>query len=185
MVIETTFCQTIASRKPCKRPANRPAKCLQAKAKELTEKCVTRDSKSTKDQLMWQQLKMFLQILPVFLLLDLTWLGVVMKSFYQREIGDLARKTDGALAPRWGPAILVYILIPAGIVLFVKPLLQSNATYLNGFRWGAIYGLVLYGVYDLTNRAVLRDWSLTMTVVDIVWGCVLCGTVAMAMKAMD
>lgn len=131
---------------------------------------------------MWQSWKVFGAILPVFLVLDLTWIGVVMSTFYQREIGDLARRVDGAMAPRWGAAILVYLLIPAGLVLFVKPLLQPGAASLTAFRWGATYGFILYGVYDLTNRSVLQNWSLAMTVVDITWGCVLCGTVAVVMN---
>lgn len=134
---------------------------------------------------MWQSFKTFVLILPAFLLLDLIWIGVVMNPFYQREIGDLARRIDGSLAPRWGAAILVYLLIPAGIVLFVRPLLLPGESSLGAFRWGAIFGLVLYGVYDLTNRAVLQNWSLTMTVVDIAWGATLCGVVAVVMHIVN
>lgn len=134
---------------------------------------------------MWQSLKLFCVVLPVFLVLDLTWIGVVMKTFYDREIGDLARRVNGGLAPRWEAAVLVYLLIPAGIVLFVKPLLQPGSTPIDAFRWGATFGLVLYGVYDLTNRAVLQNWSLAMTVADIAWGCVLCGLVSIVMHSMN
>ena len=132
---------------------------------------------------MWQPLKLFCVVLPVFLLLDAIWIGVVMKTFYDREIGDLARRVDGGMAPRWGAAVLVYLLIPTGIVLFVKPLLQPGGTSIEAFRWGATFGLVLYGVYDLTNRAILQNWTLTMTIVDIAWGCVICGFVSTVMQA--
>ena len=46
-------------------------------------------------------LKLFLLILPPFLVMDLLWLGVVMKDFYAHELGDLARREGPALAPRW------------------------------------------------------------------------------------
>ncbi|MGC3965988.1 MAG: DUF2177 family protein [Pirellulales bacterium] len=46
-----------------------------------------------------KELKLFLLILPVFLVVDLTWLGVVMKNFYSSELGELARRRDGGLAP--------------------------------------------------------------------------------------
>jgi uncharacterized membrane protein len=131
---------------------------------------------------MWQSLKTFFLILPVFLALDVTWIGFVMKSFYDREVGDLARRIDGVMSPRWEAAVFVYILIPAGLVLFVRPLLPANGSYLSALRWGATFGLVLYGVYDLTNRSVLQNWSLTMTIVDIVWGCLLCGIVSVVMQ---
>ena len=75
-----------------------------------------------------QGFKVFGIVLPIFLLIDLIWLGVIMKDFYSRELGELTRRQDAALAPRWGAAILVYLLIPGGLVLFVRPLLGVNAT---------------------------------------------------------
>jgi uncharacterized membrane protein len=129
--------------------------------------------------------KLFAIVLPIFLLMDLLWLGVVMKSFYSQELGELARRDGAALAPRWGAAMLVYLLIPGGIVLFVRPLLGENSTAWQGFAWGALFGLVLYGVYDLTNLAILEKWTVRVTLADIAWGCVLCGTISVVMTLAD
>jgi uncharacterized membrane protein len=122
--------------------------------------------------------KIFAIILPVFLALDLLWLGVIMKTFYSQQLGELARRHGASLAPRWGAATLVYLLIPAGLILFVRPLLEENASYWRAIGWGALYALVVYGVYDLTNLAVLERWTLRMTVADIAWGVTLCGIVS-------
>ena len=134
-----------------------------------------------------QNLKSFaiVLVLPIFLLIDLLWLGIVMKGFYSRELGELARRQGDALAPRWGAALLVYLLIPGGIVLFVRPLLGENATAVQAFGWGAAFGFVLYGVYDLTNLAVLDKWTVRMTLADIAWGCVLCGITAVVMRLLE
>jgi len=51
-------------------------------------------------------------VLPIFLLIDLLWLGVVIKGFYSHELGELAHRQGGALALRWGAPLLVYLLIP-------------------------------------------------------------------------
>ena len=59
--------------------------------------------------------------------MDLLWLGVVMKDFYSHELGALARREGLGLAPRWS-GHLVYLLIPAGIVIFVRPILGETAT---------------------------------------------------------
>jgi len=128
--------------------------------------------------------KLFLLLLPIFLAADLFWLGVLMKGFYSAELGDLARRQDAALAPLWQAALLVYVLIPGGIVLFVRPLVRG-VTIGQSFARGAVFGLVLYGVYDLTNLAILEKWSLRMTLADIAWGCVLCGTISTVMKFVD
>jgi uncharacterized membrane protein len=132
-----------------------------------------------------QSWKLFAILLPVFLLIDLLWLGVVMKGFYSQELGDLARRQGAGLAPRWGAAMLVYLLIPGGIVLFVRPLLGVNSTAWEAFGWGAAFGLVLYGVYDLSNLAVLEKWTVRMTLADIGWGGVLCGTISALMRFVD
>jgi uncharacterized membrane protein len=72
-------------------------------------------------------------LVPLMLAIDMLWLGVVMKNFYAQEIGGLMRRNADGLAPRWGAALLVYLLIPAGLVLFVRPLLAEPASMLNAF----------------------------------------------------
>lgn len=119
--------------------------------------------------------KLLLIVAPLVMAIDLVYLGVIMKGFYEAEIGQLARREGGSLAPRWPAAILVYLLIPAGLVIFVRPAMGPQATLGQAFVWGALYGLVVYGVYDLTNRAILDHWPLRLTIADIAWGCVLCG----------
>lgn len=127
-------------------------------------------------------LKLFGALLPVVFVLDLLWLGGLMKSFYHSEVGDLARKVNGVFAPRWSAGVLVYLLIPAGIVLFVRPALGKDASAWQALAWGALFGLVMYGIYDLTNRTVLEKWSWRLTIVDIAWGCTLCGLSTLAMQ---
>lgn len=130
-------------------------------------------------------LKLFAIVLPIFLLIDLTWLGWIMTSFYNQELGELARRRGESLAPRWGAAVLVYLLIPGGIVLLVRPLLGDNATTLQALAAGALYGLVVYGTYDLTNLATLEKWTWRLTLADMAWGCFLCGVVSIAMNRAD
>jgi uncharacterized membrane protein len=129
--------------------------------------------------------KLWLIVALAVLVIDLLWLGVLMKSFYQTEVGALARRLDGALSPRWPAAVMVYVLIPAGLVLFVRPAMGSDATLLQALGWGALFGLVLYGVYDFTNRSILDHWPLRLTLVDVAWGTALCGVSSFIMRAAE
>ena len=43
---------------------------------------------------------------------------------------------------------------------------------------GALFGLVAYGTYDLTNLATIKGWSLKVTIIDLLWGGILTGTVS-------
>jgi uncharacterized membrane protein len=120
-----------------------------------------------------RELKLYACLLPIFLLVDLAWVGWLMKDFYSEQFGEMARRSQGALSPRWGAAILTYLLIPLGLVLFIPP--RATGTDLGEYLfWGALYGAILYGVYDLTNRAVLENFSLKMTLVDLGWGTFIC-----------
>lgn len=114
--------------------------------------------------------------MPVTFLLDLLWLGVIAKSFYWKHLGPLLRQADGAMNPIWASVAAVYLLIPVGVALFVMPLASGSPH--KALLWGALFGAVLYGVYDFTNHALLKGWPPVVVVVDIIWGAVLCGVTA-------
>ncbi len=118
-------------------------------------------------------LAVFGSALGTTIVLDGLWLGVIATRFYSRELGSLVRRSATGLDPIWLPAILVWIVIPLGITLFAVP--RANGDPLLGLAWGALFGLVLYAVYDLTNLSLIQGWSLRMTITDILWGATLCG----------
>ena len=45
---------------------------------------------------------------------------------------------------------------------------------------GALFGLVAYATYDLTNLATLKAWPIKLVVVDLIWGTILTAVVALA-----
>ena len=134
---------------------------------------------------MWHFIKTYALILPIFLLIDLTWLGKIMVNFYKSEIGTLARLKGDSLAPVLWAAAVVYLLIPLGIVLFAVPRVDAQNIFVSSLFWGFVYGVTLYGVYDLTNYSLLDKYPLRLTIVDIAWGGVLCGAVTCVAAVID
>ncbi len=134
---------------------------------------------------MTHPLKLYLLVRVIFLALDLTWLGILMAGFYKAELGPLARRAGEALAPVWWAALVVYLLIPLGIVLFVVPRVSLHHPAALALGWGCIYGLILYGVYDLTNYSLLSRWPWRMTVVDIAWGGFICAVTSYVAVRLD
>jgi uncharacterized membrane protein len=120
--------------------------------------------------------------LPVFLLLDFVWLGIVSRQFYADQLGPwLRRGTDGAMAPLWTPALLFYVLVVVGIAAFVTPrVVASGGGLVAAASWGALFGLVVYGAWDLTNYSVMRDWPLAIVAADMAWGAVVCAVTSAA-----
>lgn len=118
----------------------------------------------------------------VFAFLDYLWLSVFMGDFYKQQLGDLARRNGPDFAPLWWAAVLVYVLLVVGLVAFVMPKARSLAGALG---WGALFGLVTYGTYDLTCQAVIRNWPVVVTAVDMAWGATICGLTACAVRALE
>ena len=102
-----------------------------------------------------------------FMVLDGVWLGLLMKNFYREQLAPIVRLADGGIAPNWPAAFVVYVLLGTGIALFVIP---RAATVPLAAAYGALFGLVVYGVYDFTNYSTLRQWPFVLTLADVAWG---------------
>ncbi len=117
-------------------------------------------------------LKLYLIALPIFFIVDMIWLAVIAKNFYKNQIGFLMKPDVN-----WTAAIIFYLLFLVGVVLFViEPALEKK-NLMFALSRGALFGLITYATYDLTNLATLKDWPLKVVVVDMIWGAVLSGTV--------
>ena len=129
---------------------------------------------------MTHTLKLFLACMVGFMVLDGIWLGVVMKSFYRDQLAPIARMADGSLAPNWPAACFVYVALGLGITVFVMP--RATDAF-SAATTGALFGLVVYGVYDLTNFATLAQYPLAIVFVDMAWEAAATAICAVAARA--
>jgi len=115
-------------------------------------------------------------ILGVCLFLDLFWL-MARGEYHSRLFADIQKSP---LTIRVLPAAAVYILIALAIWFFVFQIAESSVAKNPGkaFAVGATLGFSMYGLYDLTNFATLKGYTLEMTLVDMAWGTFLSGTAA-------
>ena len=124
-----------------------------------------------------QSQKMFIRYyliaLPVFLVIDLIWLGLVAKKFYADQIGFLMKADIN-----WIAAIIFYLIFISGLVVFVITPAMQKASWTHALLYGALFGLITYSTYDLTNLATLKNWPVLVTVVDLAWGSILAASVS-------
>ena len=109
--------------------------------------------------------KHYLIALIVFSLIDVVWLVFISRKLYREKIGHLM--ADKVNVPA---AAIFYLLFFAAIVFFVINPAAERQSVLYALGAGAFFGLVTYGTYDLTNLATLRNWPVSMTVIDLIWG---------------
>lgn len=119
-------------------------------------------------------IKLYLIALPIFFLIDMTWLGLVATSFYKSQIGFLM-KTD----INWTAAVIFYLLFIVGLVIFAIEPAVSRSSWTHALIFGALFGFFTYATYDLTNLATLKDWPLFVSLVDMTWGAVLGASVSL------
>jgi len=109
----------------------------------------------------------------LFVGLDMVWLGAVARDIYRVEMAELMTPNVRLL-----PALAFYALYIFGVMFFaVLPALRGGS-WMSALGTGCILGLVAYGTYDLTNLAVVRNWPVRLTFIDLAWGTILTGLVA-------
>jgi uncharacterized membrane protein len=118
--------------------------------------------------------KLFLIALPVFFVIDMIWLVVVAKNFYREQIGFLMKPDI-----TWYAAIIFYLLFIVGLVTFViSPAIEKHC-WTHALFFGALFGLITYATYDLTNLATMKNWPVLVTVVDLAWGIIVSASVSL------
>jgi uncharacterized membrane protein len=111
--------------------------------------------------------------LILFMGIDLIWLMGPGRPIYMAEIGSLLRSQ-----PNLGAALAFYFLYTSGLTFFaVMPGLKATLP-LQALGLGALFGLMAYATYDLTNLAVMNGFTTRIAMIDMAWGSVLSGAVA-------
>ena len=119
-----------------------------------------------------QLIYIYLLTIPAFFVIDMVWLGLVANKFYSAQLGHLLGPVN------WPAAIIFYLLYIVGIIIFaVHPALVAGSLG-KAILYGALFGFFAYATYDLTNLATLKDWPILVTIVDLMWGTILTGSVA-------
>lgn len=113
---------------------------------------------------MLKYLATYVAIFLTMLVIDAVWLGVIAKSMYANAMGSLMSPS-----PNLWAAAAFYLLFPLGLLIFAV-LPQAGSPVFKAALMGALFGFFAYATYDLTNLAVIRDWPVGLTFIDLAWG---------------
>ncbi|HMQ09698.1 MAG TPA: DUF2177 family protein [Oligoflexia bacterium] len=123
-------------------------------------------------------IKNFLLVLLYMISIDAIWLKFIVGKVFVEHAKTVFRE-DGVLL--WSAAI-VYVLMTLGLMIFVKPYIERHQSMLPIFLYGGVFGFIIYGVFDFTNHAILKQWPLNLIVLDLVWGAFLLGSSSLVLK---
>jgi uncharacterized membrane protein len=129
---------------------------------------------------MLKQAAIYLAIFLTMVVIDMIWLRVIAVQWYADAMGPLLSDSPNLIA-----AVAFYLLFPLGLMIFaVAP--GESSSVLKVAVMGGLFGFFAYATYDLTALAVIKNWPLGLTFVDMAWGTMVSGVSAAAGKlAMD
>jgi uncharacterized membrane protein len=115
----------------------------------------------------------FLVSISVLVIFDLIWIGIIAKKFYRKQLDSIMSSSVN-----WWAAAVFYLLYTLGLMVFVIVPGMEHGNILRVFLMGALFGLIAYGTYNLTNLATLKDFGLKMVLFDMPWGAALTATIS-------
>ena len=72
--------------------------------------------------------------------------------------------------PNFVAAAIFYLIYLFGLMVLVVIPAGKAHSLVQAIGGGALFGLVCYATYDLTSQAILKNWPVTVTIVDLCWG---------------
>ncbi len=112
----------------------------------------------------------------IFLIIDVIWLSFAVKNFYKPNLAGIPMNDK----PNLLAGITFYFLYTLGLTLIIlRPALHDGSIVL-ALWTGIVFGVVAYGTYNLTNMAFIKNWSINVVIVDMIWGGILTGIVSAA-----
>lgn len=115
-----------------------------------------------------------LTIISMFLLiiiLDYLWLGLILQDFIIEQFGSLVKVENQSIDIKLWIGLITWLIIAVGVFIFA---VNPSSTIVEAVMMGALFGFIVYSVYDLTNLTFLKDYPIKFVFIDIVWGTVLC-----------
>ena len=119
----------------------------------------------------YSMIRSLLIVAVAMLLMDAVWLTLQ----YNYNASVIKNVQKSIMKIRYIPAALVYLIMPVAVTYLA---IVPSKNIQESVQKGALVGLAMYGVYDLTNLATFDAWTNKMAMQDIAWGTFLCSVTA-------
>ena len=116
-------------------------------------------------------LKLFLTFMIILVIIDSIW--VLGANKLHSSVVKRVQKSE--LSVDLIAALMFYLLVPLAYIFLILPL-SKNET--DAFKYGILLGALMYGTFDLTNKAIFKDYPWSYTVADMTWGALCIGVVS-------
>ena len=117
----------------------------------------------------------FLMLLSAIILITIDFMYLQsIKGYFQKQVQSVQ---GSAMQINYLGAAICYIFLIVGINYFI---IKPNRSIKDAF----LLGLVIYGVYETTNYALFKNWSVLTVIIDTLWGGILFALTTWIVKLM-
>ena len=95
----------------------------------------------------------------LFIIVDAGFLYLMRNNFKNM----IKKIQNSPLTMKIFPTIACYFILISSLYYFV---IYKKGSYLDAF----LLGFFIYGVYETTNMAIFKDWSIKVGLIDLTWG---------------
>lgn len=124
----------------------------------------------------------YIVILVLFLVIDLPVILYFNKEMYQKQFIRINKDNIKSGSHTWISGAIAYLLLAFGIYFFIvkQELIEEKQDYLKIFTKGLVLGLIIYGIYNGTNKATINEFGTKESIIDTIWGTLLSGLLSVS-----
>ena len=120
----------------------------------------------------------YFTIILAFIIIDAPYL-YLNNQLYRNKVKAISGEPK--FTTRYYSALIAYLALALGILVLVLPRIRTDKTsnmLMDSIIYGGIFGLVSYATFDFTMHFMFAGWDLGVSIMDTLWGGVLCTLVA-------
>ena len=115
-------------------------------------------------------IKTYIVSLLVIGIIDVPVISQIMSPMWKKMIEDIQ------LTPftvKKYSAFIAYLLLALGLAIYSLPNIRKEHILKDSIIYGGLLGLIIYGVFDFTNLAIIQKYNLKIALIDMMWGGIL------------
>lgn len=129
------------------------------------------------------QLLLYLSCVVIFMIVDAPYLYTNAELYKKRTLAISGK----SYTKRYYSAVIVYLALALGVIFLVLPRMDTNGNknislqsrIQNALLYGGVFGLASYATFDFTMHFMFEGWDLYVSILDSIWGAILCSIVAL------
>ena len=127
-------------------------------------------------------IQVFITSFIIIAVIDIPVISQIMSPMWKKMIFKI-QQAPMVLNKHY--ALIAYFFLALALSVFSIPNIRNTNILGDSIYYGGILGLVIYGIFDFTNLALLQNYNLRIGIIDTLWGGILLATCSYIVKKIN